>query len=171
VSGFFQISARVPTGLPVGRLAPLTIIVGNRNSQTGVTIAISASLTQPTPDGSGPLIDEKLRQLKMDSSESALPEIPTDRSPVPADWLALLSWNIQVGGTSLASGALRPLMVNAALSRLFTGTYQLLAAQRSRALTPLNFCVLCCRVAQRTGKARSSTRRTQWTTAFGIGLA
>src|SRR5205809_1909214 len=38
-------------------------------------------------------------------------------------------WNIQVGGASVAPGAERPPMVQAALSSLFAGTYQILAAQ------------------------------------------
>ena len=125
-SGFLQIRARVPNGLLVVGAIALAITVGDKTSQAGVTIALAAP---PAQDGIGPLVDEKLQRLKTDPSVSSLPEIPTDRSPIPADWLALVSWNVQVGGTSVAPGAQRPPMVKAALSSLFTGTYQLLAAQ------------------------------------------
>jgi uncharacterized protein (TIGR03437 family) len=126
VSGFLQIRARVPDGLTAFVAADLTIIVGDKSSQAGVIIAVAAP---PTPDGVGPLVDEKLQQLKSSATVSSLQEIPNDRSLIPGDWLALVSWNLQVGGTSVAPDAQRPAMVQAALSSLFTGTYQLVAAQ------------------------------------------
>jgi len=132
VSGFLQIRARVPDGLSAVGPTTLAITVGDKSSQAGVTIAVAAPPTVATPpaqDGTGPLVDEKLQRLKTDPSTPPLTEIPTDRSPIPADWLALVSWNIQVGGASVAPGAERPPMVQAALSSLFAGTYQMLAAQ------------------------------------------
>jgi hypothetical protein len=83
-------------------------------------------LAQP---GTGPLIDQRLSDLKNNPVLTPLPEIPTDLSSIPSDWLALVCWNIQVGGTSPTAGALRPPMVGSALSRMFAGSYQMLAAQ------------------------------------------
>ncbi len=80
-------------------------------------------------NGTGPVIDQKLSDLKNNPVLAPLPQIPNDLSQIPADWLALACWNIQVGGTSTTAGALRPPMVGAALGRMFAGSYQLLAAQ------------------------------------------
>ena len=59
----------------------------------------------------------------------AVPPASADFLPIPADTLALVSWNTQVGGTSTSPTAERPPMVKAALSLLFAGTYQLMSAQ------------------------------------------
>ncbi len=80
-------------------------------------------------DGTGPLIEQRLAELRSSAAVPALPEIPTDQAAMPGDWLALVSWNVQVGGVSTTPGALRPPLVAAALTRLFSGSYQLLAAQ------------------------------------------
>ena len=80
-------------------------------------------------DGTGPLIDQRFYELKYNAFVSPLPEVPTDESPVPADWLAMACWNVQVGGVSTSAGAARPPLVGAALHKMFGGTYQLLAAQ------------------------------------------
>jgi endonuclease/exonuclease/phosphatase family metal-dependent hydrolase len=82
-----------------------------------------------TGDGTGPVIEEKLQQLKREPAVPLLPEIPDDYTTIPPDWLALVSWNIQTGGTSTSAGAARPPMVKTALSNMFSGTYQILAAQ------------------------------------------
>jgi uncharacterized protein (TIGR03437 family) len=79
--------------------------------------------------GTGPLIDQRLSDLKNNPVLSPLPEIANDLSSIPDNWLALVCWNIQVGGTSPTVGALRPPMVGSALNRMFAGSYQLLAAQ------------------------------------------
>ena len=52
-----------------------------------------------------------------------------DDSPVPQDQLALVCWNVQVGGVSTSSTALRPPMVRDALRKMFAGSYQVLAAE------------------------------------------
>jgi hypothetical protein len=67
--------------------------------------------------------------LKSNPTPAPLPELPHDQSSIPEDWLALVSWNIQTGGTSPTSTNNRPRMVATALGTLFSGTYQLLAAQ------------------------------------------
>jgi uncharacterized protein (TIGR03437 family) len=64
-----------------------------------------------------------------EGADHSLPEIPTDVSPIPADWLALVCWNVQVGGVSTSPTATRPPMVQSALAKMFSGTYQVLAAQ------------------------------------------
>jgi uncharacterized protein (TIGR03437 family) len=127
VSGVLQVNAKVRDGVQVGGAVPLVLTVGNTDCKQGVTLAVG-----PPPagqDGTGPLIDERFQQLKRDATVGALPEIPHDRIGVPANWLALVSWNIQTGGTSAAAGAARPPMVKAALASMFGGTYQILAAQ------------------------------------------
>lgn len=48
---------------------------------------------------------------------------------MPQDILALVSWNIQIGGTSPVPGRLRPPQVEKGLGKFFAGKYQLLAAQ------------------------------------------
>ena len=91
------------------------------------TLAVTA-LGQPQP-GTGPVIDQRLSDLKLNPVLSPLAEIPDDFSTVPADWLAVLCWNIQVGGTSPSPTALRTPLVQRALARMFAGSYDLLAAQ------------------------------------------
>lgn len=51
------------------------------------------------------------------------------RTARPEDQLAIISWNIQTGGTSTSATALRPPLVNHALNRILDGQYQILAAQ------------------------------------------
>ena len=127
VSGVLQVNARVPDGVEAGSAIPVLMTAGNATSQTGVTLAVG---TPPThQDGTGPLIEEKLQQLKREPTVPALPEIPNDQIGIPQNWLALVSWNTQVGGTSIDYGATRPPLIKAALSGMFSGTYQILAAQ------------------------------------------
>lgn len=60
-----------------------------------------------------------------------VPATPLEASEdaIPAGALALVSWNIQTGGTSPNPDALRPKLVEGALSRILGGRYQTLAAQ------------------------------------------
>ena len=88
-----------------------------------------ASQTLSAQPGTGPLIEQRLAELRGSAATPPLPEIPTDQSPIPPDWLAIVSWNIQVGGTSTSATATRPPLVSDALQRLFLSTYELLAAQ------------------------------------------
>ena len=124
ISGLIQIKAVVPNDLVGGGSVPLTVVIGGLSSQSGITIAIA-----PPQAPIGSSIDDKLQQLKTDPTLSFLPDLPTDNSTIPSDWLALVSWNTQIGGTSVVPGAPRPPMVQSALASLFSGTYQLLAAQ------------------------------------------
>jgi uncharacterized protein (TIGR03437 family) len=125
VAGVMQVNARVPESTPAG-FQSVQISVGSASSRPGVVIAIAGPIAQA---GIGPEIDARLAQLRRERSPAPLPEIPNDRDALPADWLGVLSWNIQVGGTSPTPGAARPPMVQAALRSVFGGTYQLLAAQ------------------------------------------
>ncbi len=126
VSGAVQINARIPDSAP-GGASPMVITVGGAGSQPGVAVSVAGPGSgQP---GVGAFIDQKLDQLKHDPTVAPLSEIPTDRSPIPPAWLALVSWNTQVGATATSVDATRPPMVKAALSTLFNGTYQILAAQ------------------------------------------
>ena len=125
VSGVLQINARVPGSVGAG-IRSIQITVGGANSQRGVVVAIAGPVGQ---DGTGPMIDARLEQLKRERLVAPLPEMPTDRDPIPPDWLGVISWNIQVGGTTTAAGSLRPPMVQSALGTMFGGTYQVLAAQ------------------------------------------
>ena len=127
VSGVLQVNAKVPDGLDAGSAVPLVLTMGSAASQPGVTLAVGSAPARQ--DGTGPLIEERLQQLRREATVPALPEIPHDQIGIPANWLALISWNIQVGGTSTAPGADRPPMVKAALASMFSGTYQILAAQ------------------------------------------
>ena len=127
VNGIFVIIARVPTSLSHGGLLPLEIRVDDVSSQPGVTVAVDGP--EADPPGTGPPIEARLAELKATAVPPPLPEIPNDRVALPRDWLALVSWNTQVGATSTDAGAPRPPMVQAALSTLFGGTYQILAAQ------------------------------------------
>ena len=125
VSGILQVNARIPESL-IGGNQPVQITVGGVNSQTGVFVAVAGVGQQ---DGTSLLIEERFARLKRERLTAALPEIPTDRDPIPAGWLAIISWNTQVGGTATASGSLRPPMVKSALAEMFGGSYQVLAAQ------------------------------------------
>ena len=125
VSGIVQVNARVPAAVSPGAV-PLTLTVGNFSSYSGATVCIAGATGA---DRVGPLIDAKLEQTRHEAIPAPLPEIPTDRSPIPATWLALVSWNVQVGSTNTEAVNPRTGMVGSALSRLFGGTYQLLAAQ------------------------------------------
>jgi uncharacterized protein (TIGR03437 family) len=128
VSGVLQLNVRVPSDLPSGQVA-LLVSIGEATSQANVKIAVGAGGQSSSPDGTGAEIEEKLVDLKSNPAPAPLPELPHDQAPIPADWLALVSWNIQTGGTSPTSTNNRPRMVATALGTLFSGTYQLLAAQ------------------------------------------
>lgn len=54
---------------------------------------------------------------------------PSHRTPLSPDMLGLVCWNVQVGGVATSPSAERPPMVRDALSKIFAGTYQILAAQ------------------------------------------
>ena len=126
ISGVLQVNARIPETLQPGGEVPLVVKVGSFESQPGVTVSVAESALGA---GTGPLIEERLNRLKSDPGVPALPEIPHDGVRLPNDWLALISWNLQVGATSTTASAPRPPMISAALSKLFGGTYQILAAQ------------------------------------------
>jgi len=125
VSGLLQVNARVPDSLAFGGAVPVDITIGDVTSKPGVTLWVEGA----NSGGVDSAVEEKLAQLKTDPSLPPLPEIPHDRIGLPQDWLGLISWNIQVGGTSTSPTAARPPMVQAALASLFSGTYQILAAQ------------------------------------------
>lgn len=125
VSGVLQVNLRVPESCPAG-LQSVQISAGGVGSQSGVVVAIAGSDGQA---GMGPVIDARIEQLRKEYLPQTLPEIPTDRDGIPTDWLSIISWNIQVGGTSTASDSPRPQMVWSALGGMYSGTYQLLAAQ------------------------------------------
>jgi uncharacterized protein (TIGR03437 family) len=127
VSGAVQVNVRVPSDVGAGAAIPLSLTVDGLGSQEGITVSVGSPVS--SQDGVGPLIDQRLAELKQDPSVPPLVEIPNDRVSIPEDWLALISWNTQVGGTSTDPVALRPPMVQAALAELFSGTYQMLAAQ------------------------------------------
>jgi endonuclease/exonuclease/phosphatase family metal-dependent hydrolase len=127
VNGVLQVNAKIPENLVGSGELPVAIHAGSAESQSGVTVWVAGEKPS-SADGVGPLIDQKLDELRRDDSTPPLSEFPNDEAIVPADWLAIVSWNIQVGGTSPDSTT-RPPMVKAALSKLFSGTYQLLAAQ------------------------------------------
>ncbi len=94
-----------------------------------LSFSLVASSVIIAQDGTSPLIEQRLTNLRESAVILPLAEISTDESPVPDDWLALVSWNIQVGGVSTSPTATRPPLVANALQRLFLGTYQFLAAQ------------------------------------------
>jgi uncharacterized protein (TIGR03437 family) len=125
VAGVMQINARVPESA-LGGIQSVQITVGNATSPPGVVLAIAGPMQQ---SGVGLEIETRLAQLRREPLPGPLREIPTDREPIPPDWLALVSWNIQVGGTSPTPGAERPPMVATALERMFSGSFQLLLAQ------------------------------------------
>lgn len=124
VSGLLQITARIPGNLTIGGALPLELTIGAFTSQRGPFLVV----TGEGSSGSGPLIDSQFSKLQNLAIPPALDEIPHDRIAIPKDWLALISWNIQIGGTS-ATSTIRPLMVKDALFQLFGGSYQILAAQ------------------------------------------
>lgn len=74
-------------------------------------------------------IDARLEQLRTDPTASFGTAPTDDFAAVPDGVLALVSWNIQTGGTAPESGRLRPPQVEKALGVFFAGSYQLLAAQ------------------------------------------
>ncbi len=94
-----------------------------------LSFSLVASSVIIAQDGTSPLIEQRLTNLRESAVILPLAEISSDESPVPEDWLALVSWNIQVGGVSTSPTATRPPLVANALQRLFLGTYQFLAAQ------------------------------------------
>ncbi len=125
VSGVMQVNVRVPESAASG-LQSIEITVGGATSPSGVVIAIAGAQQAA---GTGPQIDARLQQLRRERIPAFLPDIPTDRDPIPPNWLAIISWNIQVGGTSPTPGSARPPMVKAALGSMFGGSYQIMAAQ------------------------------------------
>lgn len=127
VSGLIQVNFRIPTGIAAGRVG-IKLVIDGESSQSETYIYVAADGSEPLP-GVGPEVEDKLIYLQSHASTEPLPELPTDQSPIPSTWLGLLSWNIQVGGTSTDPGALRPPMVQAALARAFGGTYKILAAE------------------------------------------
>jgi uncharacterized protein (TIGR03437 family) len=133
VLGVLQINARVPRALARSPAVPVLFSAGSATSQDGVTIAVAGP-----PDGTGPLIEDRLADLMRNAVIAPLAEIPTDKDPIPPGWLGIVSWNTQVGGTSVAAGAPRPPLVQSALAKLFTGTFQLLAAQEVPSLASAN---------------------------------
>ncbi len=127
ISGALQINAVIPSTFSKNGVLSLEVTIGDVVSQSGVTVVVGDTDSQPA--GTGALIDSRFAELKTQAVPPALPEIPNDRIGLPQDWLGLISWNTQVGATSTAADALRPSMVKSALSAMFGGTYQLLAAQ------------------------------------------
>jgi hypothetical protein len=127
VAGLIQVNFLVPEGIPAGKAA-LILTVGGLSSQREVTLFVAPDGTEPLP-GTGPIVEERLQQLRSTATVPPLPEIPNDQSPIPSTWFGLLSWNTQVGGTSTDPGAQRPPLVKSALNRAFAGTYNLLAAE------------------------------------------
>jgi len=101
VSGVLQINAKVPQALTIGGPVSVQISVGEATSQPGVTLSVEGgSQWSSTPE-----IEQKFAQLKTNPSLPELPEIPHDRIGLPPGWLGLISWNIQVGGTSTSPTA------------------------------------------------------------------
>lgn len=89
-----------------------------------LAVSVSTALLAQTED-----IEQRFHDLRSIAQPPPLGELPTDQSPIPSDWLGVVSWNIQVGGTSSSVSATRPAMVRSALARLFGGTFHILAAQ------------------------------------------
>ncbi|MBI4903690.1 MAG: lamin tail domain-containing protein [Acidobacteria bacterium] len=125
-AGYARITARIPERLDYGGQIPVAIQIGDSTSQYGVTVTVAGEVPEP---GTGQAIETVLTQLRSAPAEFPVAEIPDDTSPLPKERLGIVSWNIQTGGTSTASGAQRPPMVREALQRMFSGTYQVLAAQ------------------------------------------
>ena len=87
VSGVMQVNVRVPESTASG-LQPIEITVGTATSPPGVVIAIAGALQAA---GTGPQIDARLQQLRRERIPAFVPDIPTDRDPTPANWLAIIS--------------------------------------------------------------------------------
>jgi hypothetical protein len=68
-----------------------------------------------------------VRRMKLAAADEV--RVSGDREAVPENMLALVSWNIQTGGTSVSAPATRPPMVRDALKRMLDGTFQVIAAQ------------------------------------------
>lgn len=122
VSGMIQVTARVAVDLETGGSVPVELTIGGVTSQPGVFVTVEGGDESESPT------ESMFRHLQTDPETAPLEELADDRMGLPADWLALVSWNIQVGGTSPTSDT-RPPMVKSALNALFGGSYQLLAAQ------------------------------------------
>jgi uncharacterized protein (TIGR03437 family) len=130
VNGVLQVNLRVPQALASGGALPVEIVVGGRSSQNGITVQVEGVNPGGSSEaGTGPEIDRRLQELSAEAIPPALPEISNDRIGIPQDWLSIVSWNIQVGATSTSAGAERPPLVRSALGAMFSGTYQILAAQ------------------------------------------
>lgn len=145
---------------------PIQITVGEAVSQPDVTVFIAGPST-PGLDTSQ-LIEDRLAFWKAQAVPEPLAEIPHDRIGVPQDWLALVSWKIQVGGTSTTPSAPRPPMVQSALSAMFGCTYQILAAQQIPNLDSAN--LFTSMLPGGTAQWQSATVETppaRWTTASG----
>lgn len=125
VSGVLQVNARIPDSVEAGNQA-IEIAIGASRSAAGVVLAVAGQVREA---GTGSQIEARLRQLRQERAVADLAELPTDRDGLPPDWLGLVSWNIQVGGTTTMPGSPRPAMVRNALAGLFSGTYQFLSAQ------------------------------------------
>jgi uncharacterized protein (TIGR03437 family) len=126
-------TARLPL-TPATRIISRPVLVAQNLSSprrflrliVAITSIATSLLAQP---GTGPVIEQRLSDLKHSPALVPLPEVTDDFSAVPEDWLAVLCWNIQVGGTSPSPTALRPPLVQRALARILSGSYDLLAAQ------------------------------------------
>ena len=86
-----------------------------------LALTVAAAIAQP--------IDARLEQLRTEANVSFGTAPTDDLAALPAGTFGLISWNVQVGGTSPSASALRPPQVEKMLGALFAGTYQLLAAQ------------------------------------------
>lgn len=126
VSGVLQVNARIPETLAASGLQSLSLRVGGAGSPTGVNVFVGGTTST---GGTATDIETRYLELKREAVPERLPEIPNDLIGLPQNWLGLISWNTQVGGTSTTAGAARPPMVKYALNRMFGGTYQILAAQ------------------------------------------
>ena len=79
--------------------------------------------------GQAVITEQRLNDLRQIAQPPPLPELPSDRTTLPQDWLGVVSWNVQVGGASTSASALRAPMVRSAIEGLFGGSFQILAAQ------------------------------------------
>jgi len=126
VSGVLQVNAKIPETFAPSGAQSISVRVGSGISQQGVTVFVGVT---PGTAGVSPDIEARYQELKRETTPGRLPEIPNDLTGLPQNWLGLISWNTQVGGTSTTAGAARPPMVSYALNRMFGGTYQILAGQ------------------------------------------
>jgi hypothetical protein len=95
-----------------------------------IAIYLACVCISPLPlFGQASVIEQRLNDLRQIAQPPPLAELPNDQTALPPGWLGVASWNIQVGGVSVSTSALRPPMVRSALERLFGGSYQILAAQ------------------------------------------